>query len=171
MDPSATKKDNDFKKREPLHLSEENRKSLLKIIKKDAEFFKEHEIIDYSLLIGVIRKSDNLSEVSEARYESVILREEDMNLRESKLYVGTGEGEAFESYIFGIIDILTLYEYLLCYIVQEKFYSITSKGLFTGREFQQCLQMNTQSVSATSSNRMSLRSDCGAFYILLILVS
>jgi hypothetical protein len=38
-DPEATKKDNDFKKRNPLVLTEEDRNRLLKIIKKDAKFF------------------------------------------------------------------------------------------------------------------------------------
>jgi hypothetical protein len=48
---------------------------LINICKRDAEFFEKHEIIDYSLLIGVIRKSDNLSDQSDARQDSRMLRE------------------------------------------------------------------------------------------------
>lgn len=73
-DPLATKKDNDFKKREPLYLAEEDRTKLLTAIKKDAKFFEEHEIIDYSLLIGVIKKSENFSEYSDGRNESKIVK-------------------------------------------------------------------------------------------------
>lgn len=58
-DPSATKKDNDFKKRDPIYLETEERQRLLKIIRSDADFFEQHNIIDYSLLIGVIKKSEN----------------------------------------------------------------------------------------------------------------
>ena len=61
-DPSATKKDNDFKKRAPIYLQENQRAKLLEIIRRDAEFFEKHEIIDYSLLIGVIKKNDDKSQ-------------------------------------------------------------------------------------------------------------
>ena len=63
-DPLATKKDNDFKKREPIYLAEEERRKILGIIKRDSEFFAKHQIIDYSLLVGVIKKSDNQSDIS-----------------------------------------------------------------------------------------------------------
>jgi hypothetical protein len=38
-DPTSTKKDNDFKKRAPIFLEEEERTKLLAIIAKDALFF------------------------------------------------------------------------------------------------------------------------------------
>ena len=38
-DPLATKKDNDFKKRDPIILAEDDRQRLIGIIKRDAEFF------------------------------------------------------------------------------------------------------------------------------------
>jgi hypothetical protein len=47
-------------------------------------------------------------------------------LRESRVY-GAGK-ENQESYIFGIIDILTLYEYMLADVVLEKYWSITSSA-------------------------------------------
>ena len=37
---------------------------MTRAISKDAKFFEEHDIIDYSLLIGVIKKSDKSSDTS-----------------------------------------------------------------------------------------------------------
>jgi hypothetical protein len=84
----------------------------MSIISKDAKFFEAHNIIDYSLLIGVIKKVDRSSEASEMRnLESRILKDEDdfpMQNRESKLFLSPQDSA--ECYIFGIIDILTPYE-------------------------------------------------------------
>ena len=66
-DPTATKKDLDFKKRSPIFINGGERTTLLQNIKKDAQFFRQHEIIDYSLLIGVIKKSDRQSELSDGK--------------------------------------------------------------------------------------------------------
>lgn len=63
-DPTSTKKDNDFKKRAPIYLDEEEREKLTRAISKDAKFFEDHNIIDYSLLIGIIKKSDKSSDTS-----------------------------------------------------------------------------------------------------------
>lgn len=90
-DPMAVRKDNDFKKREPIYLAEEERRKLLGVIKRDAEFFEKHQIIDYSLLIGVIKKSDNQSDISEGRYESRLMRQDDdFELQQTKIYFGNG---------------------------------------------------------------------------------
>jgi hypothetical protein len=90
-DPTSTKKDNDFKKRSPIFLEEKQRNNLLNIIKKDAEFFEKHQIIDYSLLIGVIRRGERESENSEFRnLESRVINEEERDIlpaRESKLFL------------------------------------------------------------------------------------
>ena len=67
--PKATKKDNDFKKRASLELQDHERDNLMRIIRKDAVFFREHEIIDYSLLIGVI-KQERLSMMEDPRPRS-----------------------------------------------------------------------------------------------------
>lgn len=58
--PGITKKDNNFRStfRNGLNLDENERERLVNIIKKDAEFFRSHNIIDYSLLVGVIRKEN-----------------------------------------------------------------------------------------------------------------
>lgn len=63
---------------------------LLSTIKKDAKFFEDHEIIDYSLLIGVIRRSDNYSDYSDARNDSKLVKDEESEnmMRESKVYNG-----------------------------------------------------------------------------------
>jgi len=34
----------------------------MKIIAKDAEFFRSHDIIDYSLLIGIVKKDGGIEE-------------------------------------------------------------------------------------------------------------
>ena len=62
--PNVTKKDNDFKKRQPLVLSMRDKLSLMQTIRKDAEFFADHNIIDYSLLIGVINRKKLSTEKS-----------------------------------------------------------------------------------------------------------
>jgi hypothetical protein len=42
-----------------------------------------------------------------------------------------------ESYIFGIIDILTPYEYVLIYLAPKKYSNTISNDSFTGRESRQ----------------------------------
>ncbi len=45
-----------------MDIGYKNRDEIMAIIRKDAEFFQRHEIIDYSLLIGVIKKDPNIAE-------------------------------------------------------------------------------------------------------------
>lgn len=92
--PNATKKDNDFKKRDPIELKHEDREKIMNVIRRDVEFFRSHELIDYSLLVGVIAKRPlNMSETVKLKPD-----------HDSTIYQGTKE-----SYIFGIIDFLTEY--------------------------------------------------------------
>lgn len=50
----------------------------MNIIKKDAEFFRSHEIIDYSLLIGVIKK-DNVEDNRKSRPLSKLIQRESLD--------------------------------------------------------------------------------------------
>ena len=47
------------------------KKKLLKIIEKDAEFFAENNIIDYSLLVGVHNKVEHPSPTHQSRMNSM----------------------------------------------------------------------------------------------------
>jgi len=66
---------------------------LLINIRKDAEFFEQHDIIDYSLLIGVIRKSDRESDFSDARNLDFVEEEDLHQCKESKVYLSAGVEE------------------------------------------------------------------------------
>lgn len=72
--PKATKKDNDFKKRPPIELSKQDRDKLIRITRKDAEFFRKHDIIDYSLLIGVIHQDSSVTEMRKSKEDPAELR-------------------------------------------------------------------------------------------------
>ena len=97
-DPTIALKDNDFiARKETVEVGEEAREIICKQLRKDADFFAAHNVIDYSLLLGVHDKrisSENSSSSSEEN---------------------TGEARSFPSvdgtcvYYIGIIDILCQY--------------------------------------------------------------
>ena len=62
VDRTISLKDNDFlDKKEVFKVGHENRQKILEILRQDAQFFADNNIIDYSLLVGVHNKSENPS--------------------------------------------------------------------------------------------------------------
>ncbi len=62
VDRTVALKDLDFlNKKEVFKVGHENRERLVKILRRDAQFFAENNIIDYSLLVGVHNRSEHPS--------------------------------------------------------------------------------------------------------------
>ena len=61
-----------------------DREKLMKIIRKDAYFFRDHDIIDYSLLVGVIH-NQNQSMIEDNKNSKNL---ECDDLRETLIYEG-----------------------------------------------------------------------------------
>lgn len=106
-DEKATKKDNNFLQRKPFYLESDDREKLLRIIYNDSRFFAEHNIIDYSLLVGVVSKS-NSSQIRKLSHSSSLHESASHHEREDcKMYESP---DKTEKYLIGIIDILTLFD-------------------------------------------------------------
>ena len=62
MDRTVSLKDLDFlNKKDVFKVGHENRTRILEILRQDAQFFAENNIIDYSLLVGVHNRSEHPS--------------------------------------------------------------------------------------------------------------
>ena len=60
IDRTIALKDCDFlEKQEKIKVGLQNRERILSVIKKDSEFFRDNNIIDYSMLIGVTNRSEH----------------------------------------------------------------------------------------------------------------
>ena len=79
IDRTIALKDNDFyDKKESFKVGEETKNMILKVLKMDAEFFSENQIIDYSLLIGIHNKSEHPSTFLSRRHSSDLDDEDDV---------------------------------------------------------------------------------------------
>ena len=63
VDRTIALKDLDFiEKQDRIKVGQGNRDRILEIIKKDSAFFRDNNIIDYSILIGVTNRSEHPNE-------------------------------------------------------------------------------------------------------------
>ena len=118
----------------------------MKIIRKDADFFRKLNIIDYSLLVGVVRKNEGNLRNEFMNLSSKIANESELEsyLKETRYFDNVQKNE---SYIFGIIDILTEYTYTCVNEELGRRWNTTSRGRFTVRGFRRFLPKSTANVS------------------------
>lgn len=104
QNPDATKKDLDFINNYPKGILFENaneRNKVVQNLRKDANFLKEHEILDYSILVGIYRREKNL--LDDILHIDAKVEEE----RKKNCYGVRGSNSGF---ILGVIDILIEYD-------------------------------------------------------------
>lgn len=93
-------------KRLPFVISERDRAEVLESLRKDSEFFAKHNIIDYSLLVGVINKDRGSGKKQSTTDSKVSDMVHDNENYLERVYNSVMVGE---KYILGVIDILTEY--------------------------------------------------------------
>ena len=143
-DRSIPLKDLDFLEDEmKLILDKKDHEQFLKSLEKDCQFFIEHNIIDYSLLIAInfIPPSQQMKNSREKHKES------EENFAE-KCQKGLVSGDKNKIYILGVIDILTNYRLFFFYLKKKKigfFFIVYGKNLntvlkkrFSERQFLVC---------------------------------
>lgn len=116
LDASIALKDNDMVKcDEKIRIGAERRNTLLKVIEQDAQFFCEHMILDYSLLVGIhekrMKKETQDAESAEV-FSPVYTLHPETSTGNSKRFHQADSGGMLSSdgsvlYYLGIIDILT----------------------------------------------------------------
>lgn len=124
MDRTVALKDCDFiDKKDVFKVGENNKKRILEIISKDAEFFATNQIIDYSLLVGVNNKSEHCNSFISQSMSQVEVGDNSPNtlntqnnsmatFNQDVIFYQTTEGGLLSSdkqhiYFIGIIDIFT----------------------------------------------------------------
>lgn len=120
QDPTALGKDLDFKR--TIHVGEETKQKIVSLLTKDSEFLCSLDILDYSLLVGIHslkERKEQFGTVYTSEEYTITDKEEllFMNEHKSKMpFYQTFEGGLLSSdeqeiYYFGLIDILTPYDF------------------------------------------------------------
>jgi hypothetical protein len=107
FEDKSTLKDLDFNKIEgKIILSDSDYTEILTLIAKDVNFFKNNGIIDYSLIIAVV-KLDNINKLPEHKQKSA--KEQISSLMEKKMFFIDSDHEF--GYLVGIIDYFQLFTF------------------------------------------------------------
>ncbi|KAM3133933.1 hypothetical protein pb186bvf_013899 [Paramecium bursaria] len=124
-DQAVARKDEDFLKLGQLiHIQPDKYNQLLSQIQKDAMFFAQNNIIDYSLLVGIHNDSKIKSSAHSQRFQSMLDYEDDIQAIRSI--------EDDKIYFFGIIDILTQFKQNFKSISIKKKAEFCCKRIFQG---------------------------------------
>ncbi|KAL4492363.1 hypothetical protein ABPG72_005498 [Tetrahymena utriculariae] len=127
----VTMKDLDFlEKKTKIQAKFDEYEEFMNVVKKDAKFFEENNIIDYSMLVGVHNNSMSNLNPEQSDQVSQTIRDQFSRVQQQRDFKLTRDISSFYSrdnriyYLFGIIDILT------CFNAKKKFEYLAKRIAF-----------------------------------------